>query len=142
MIPVTLQPEPPVFNAVVRIPGQQYLRQHPNARSSRIKSLWQGEMLYKLWDAYSRICAYLCIYIEFPSGVATVDHLVPKSLAPTQAYEWDNYRLACLGINRKKGTQTILDPIGLRPQSFFIEFSDGRIYPNPNYEEAYRKQCI
>ena len=63
-------------------------------------------------------------------------------MAPTQAYEWDNYRLACLGINRKKGTQTILDPIGLRPQSFFIEFSDGRIYPNPNYEEAYRKQCI
>ena len=141
MIPVQLQPEPAAFNAKVRIPGQQYLQQHPNAKALELKAFWQGDMLKDLWKAYSGICAYLCIYMELTSGAASVDHLVPKSRNRKLAYEWKNYRLACLGINRLKGTKSVLDPIGLRPNSFFIDFSNGRIYPNLSYGKSYQAKC-
>lgn len=141
MIPIKLQPEPPDFHAKVRIPGQRYLQQHPNAKSSKLKAFWRGSMLKKLWEAYNGICAYLCIYIEYVAGTPTVDHLVPKSHDPQQAYEWDNFRLACLGINRKKGTKKVLDPVGLRPDSFRIDFLNGAIYPSPVHNQAYQNEC-
>ncbi len=141
MIPVQLQPEPAAFNAKVRVPGQQYLQQHPNPKASKLKAFWQGPMLKELWKAYNGICAYLCIYIEYVTGAFSVDHLVPKSKNLQQAYEWDNYRLACIGINRLKKAQTVLDPIGLRQDSFRIDFINGAIYPSPVHEQSYKNAC-
>jgi len=61
--------------------------------------------------AYERRCAYLAMYIHHATGSPTVDHVLPKSTARDQIYEWANYRLCAAIINSKKGVLlTLVDP--------------------------------
>jgi len=76
-----------------------------------------------LYERYGGICAYSAHWIPPDCGAMTVDHFVPKSAAPHLAYEWDNYRLCTLEMNRNKGTKEgILDPFVIQPGWFKMDF--------------------
>ncbi len=137
MIPVTLQPEPADFDTEVRQRGHTWLDAEEIAlntappKASNLPNYWTRSNK-QLWEAYSGLCAYLAIYFEWSTGSATTDHFIAKSLNAGDAYEWSNYRLSCLGPNRNKNKfDDVLDPIGLAPNIFVINFASGRITPNP-----------
>lgn len=136
MIPVTPQPEPPSFDAKVRQMGLSWLSNNGiSVHSSppagkKIKPFWR-DCLDDLHRSYGGVCAYLSIFIERVTGVS-VDHYVPISRRVDLAYEWSNYRLACLTMNaRKRDFESVLDPFSLPPETFHLELVTGRIYPNP-----------
>ncbi len=138
MIPVEPQQEPSSFNDAVRKKGYAFLEKHSikldaaPPRGFAFKPYWQGVPNKILWDTYGGICAYLAIFFEYSTGASTTDHFVPKSKNAGLAYEWSNYRLACLALNRKKGdTEGILDPFTLEPETFILNLSNGHIRPNP-----------
>ncbi len=72
-------------------------------------------------DAYERRCAYLAMHIHHATGQPTVDHVLPKSRAWDQVYEWANYRLCAAIINSKKGVLlTLVDPFTIGPNWFAL----------------------
>lgn len=88
--------------------------------------------LDQMLDRYQRICAYVCVYIERVTGAATVDHWIPKSRAPQQAYEWSNFRLACSLMNTRKGILTeLVDPFVIEDDDewFVLEFVGFQVIP-------------
>lgn len=138
MIPVALQPEPADFDVEVRQKGLAWLTAKglaPYAAppdSSKLPSYWT-QSNKQLWEAYSGICAYLAIFFEWSTGASSTDHFIAKSKNAGDAYEWGNYRLSCLGPNRNKNKfDDVLDPIGLAPNTFVINFASGKILPNPS----------
>jgi uncharacterized protein (TIGR02646 family) len=137
MIPVTLQPEPADFDVNVRQKGHAWLAHRGIAldaappRASKLPHYWTRTNK-QLWKAYSGVCAYLAIFFEWSTG-ATTDHFIAKSRKAGDAYEWNNYRLSCSGPNQKKNRfDDVLDPIGLAPHTFVINFASGKILPNPD----------
>lgn len=141
MIPVTLQPEPhlPVFDfdASVRQPGLTWLdlngisRNEAPPTASALPNYWSRSNKI-LWNSYSGVCAYLAIFFEWPTGASSTDHFVAKSKHASDAYEWNNYRLSCLGANRNKNKfDDVLDPIGLSDATFILNLANGEIRPNP-----------
>ncbi|WP_429103177.1 hypothetical protein [Aeromonas veronii] len=144
MISVQLQPEPVDFDARVRQPGRDWLATHgialnaPPPVVSDLPNHWTRSNK-QLWDAYSGICAYLAIFFEWPTGAASTDHYVAKSTLAGDAYEWSNYRLSTLGPNRNKNKfDDVLDPVGLAPDTFVINFASGEVSPNPALSVADR----
>jgi uncharacterized protein (TIGR02646 family) len=146
MIPVTLQPEPVApefdFDTKVRKPGQKWLTKHqipfhaPPPKGTKLRPYW-SESNKPLWHAYSGQCAYLAIYFEWATGASSTDHFVAKSKHAGDAYEWNNYRLACLGPNRLKNNfADVLDPVGLAPDTFVLNLFSGRMRPNPALSPA------
>lgn len=147
MIPVSLQPEPADFDTKVRKKGLKWLRDNnillnkPPPETKKLPNYWTYSNK-QLWETYSRTCAYLAIQFEWTTGAASTDHFVPKSRNAGAAYEWSNYRLSCLGPNRNKSNfEDILDPIGLAPYTFVLNFSDGCIYPNTNLDPDMKKKA-
>ena len=149
MIPVSLQPEPADFDVHVRQPGHVWLANQGIAlalappKASELPNFWTRSNK-QLWDAYSGTCAYLAIFFEWPTGASSTDHFVAKSRQAGDAYEWNNYRLACLGPNRNKNKyDDILDPIGLPSETFVLNLVNGEISPNsklsPAEKQAARK---
>lgn len=137
MIPVTPQPEPADFDAKVRTPGLLWLHSRginldqPPPRPKALPAYWR-ETQRELWDAYAGVCAYLCIYFEWPLGAHSTDHFVAKSRQAGQVYEWSNYRLSCLAMNRNKGRfDDILDPFEIQPDTFTLNLASGMIAANP-----------
>lgn len=133
MIPVAAQPEPGSFNALVRQPGLQFLSANgipPGVSLPKGKKLpphWRKQ-LAELHAAYKGICAYIGVYIEISTGGASVDHFVAKSGALCDAYEWNNYRLACTNINSKKGSiPNLLDPFNVQSGWFVLDLLTGAI---------------
>lgn len=138
MIPVALQPEPEDFDRKVRQPGRDWLTTHGLAfdaappSASALPNYWTRSNK-QLWVAYAGVCAYLAIYFEWATGAASTDHFVAKSRAAGDAYEWNNYRLSCLGPNRNKGRyDDLLDPVGLPSETFILNLASGEIRPNPS----------
>jgi len=121
----------------VRTPGRTWLQNHaipfdqPPPKASDLPTYWR-EIQKDLWNAYNGVCAYLCIYFEWPLGAHSTDHFIAKSTHAGQAYEWANYRLSCLGMNRNKNKfDDILDPFELRPDTFVLNLASGKISPAP-----------
>jgi uncharacterized protein (TIGR02646 family) len=142
MIPVTLQPEPADFDPKVRVPGHDWLKANGVALNSvppkgtKLPNKWTHSNK-QLWDAYGGVCAYLAIYFEWVTGASSTDHFVAKSRNAGDAYEWNNYRLSCLGPNRnKREFADVLDPIGLMTETFFLNLGNGEIAANPNLSLA------
>ena len=140
VIPVDMQPEPEDFDLEVRKPGLKWLAERgipvsgPVPSGEALPSYWQ-RALRQLGAAYSQICSYFAIRIDTVTGDLTTDHFVPKSKAPGDAYEWANLRLACLPANRRKGEHDdVLDPVGLRPNTFHINLADGSIRANSDLD--------
>lgn len=130
--------EPQDFNRKVRMPGTVFLRRtpNPNNRQWRRYAYWH-RALGNLFDAYRGICAY-CSSWTFRTDQeqrlqdGTVDHFIPKSVVPAQAYEWNNFRLCRRRLNERKGSfQDVLDPFTLALGWFTIDFPTFRLVPNP-----------
>ena len=137
MIPVVPKQEPADFDARVRKPGQQWLTDNniilsaPPPDPSALPPHWRNTQK-SLWDTYDGVCAYLCIYFEWALGASSTDHFVAKSKNAGQVYEWANYRLSCLGMNRNKNRfDDILDPFQIEPQTFVLNLVSGEIKPSP-----------
>jgi uncharacterized protein (TIGR02646 family) len=142
VIPVQPQPEPSNFDADVRQRGHAWLANNGIAlnsappKSPKLPAYWSATNL-QLWNAYSRTCAYLAIYFEWPTGASSTDHFVAKSGNAGAAYEWSNFRLSSLGPNRRKNKfDDVLDPIGLAPDTFSLNLVNGKIRPNPQLPRA------
>ncbi|WP_294114433.1 hypothetical protein [uncultured Fibrobacter sp.] len=146
MIPVKQMPEPPDFDEKVRKPGNKWLADpiNANVNPSKYKNFWT-RCLPDLAEAYGHMCAYLAIYFDPAFGADSVDHFIPKSdpiKGKSLTYEWSNYRLSCLGENRKKNVSiSPIDPFTMEPESFFIDFSDGHVFPNPAKDANYQQDC-
>jgi uncharacterized protein (TIGR02646 family) len=80
------------------------------------------------YETYGTICAYTAMYIDYATGAVTIDHFRPKTKHPDEAYEWSNYRLCALSINRRKyDHDDVLDPFTIPPNLFKINLSSGKI---------------
>lgn len=137
MIPVTPQPEPADFDTRVRQPGLKWLKEtriplnQAPPDPGALPPYWRRAQK-KLWQTYQGVCSYLCIYFEWPLGSQSTDHFIAKSKNAGQAYEWANYRLSCLGMNRNKNRfDDILDPFEIEPDTFVLNLASGEIKPNP-----------
>ena len=147
MIPVPPQTAPPDFEIKVRTPGRTWLTDHaipldqPPPKASDLPTYWRATQK-DLWSAYSGVCAYLCIYFEWPLGAHSTDHFIAKSTHAGQAYEWSNYRLSCLGMNRSKNRfDDILDPFELHPNTFVLNLASGEISPAPGILAAIKRMA-
>lgn len=145
MIPVAQASVPPEFDAKVRQPGLRAIaemvgKQSPYPRTSgkKHKQVANQEQdipadafpphwrhaLQEMLVAYERRCAYLAMYIHHATGNPTVDHVLPKSYAWNQVYEWANYRLCAAIINSKKGALlTLADPFAIGPGWFALNLN-------------------
>jgi hypothetical protein len=138
LIPVTMGAEPADFGSKVRAPGAVFLAAVPNPSRTE----WRGNDYWRsalsdLLNAYNGICAYSASWTFRASGTtrpedSTVDHFVPKSIVPAQAYEWDNFRLCRRRLNNRKGNhRDVLDPFTLTPGWFWLDFRTFLLVPNP-----------
>jgi hypothetical protein len=153
MIPVHLAPEPSDFDVTIRQPGLAAVaelvgeaaarkRRGPRrkVRASRREELKPKDFptfwrlaTKDLMEAYNHICAFSCLYIEWTTGAATVDHWAPKSKAWDRVYEWDNYRLACLSMNaRKCALSDVIDPFDITEGMFALDLITLKAIPGPN----------
>lgn len=144
MIPVPLANKPPEFDAKVRLPGLSAIEelvgrpptlkrrgrkrkkvadQEQDIPADAFPPYWR-EALPEMLVAYEQRCAYLAMYIHFATGNPTVDHVLPKSYAWNQVYEWANYRLCAGVINSKKGALlTLVDPCTIGPDWFALNLN-------------------
>ena len=137
MIPVAEKPEPAGFDDQVRQPGLKWLQDNrvaldqPPPDPAKLPTYWRRTQR-QLWTAYDGVCAYLCIYFEWRLGAQSTDHFIAKSRLAGQVYEWSNYRLSCLGMNRAKNRfDDILDPFEIAAETFLLNLATGEIRPNP-----------
>jgi hypothetical protein len=161
MIRVTRAPEPAQFDLTVRQPGlraiaemvgapglskrsgpaRQQIADSPEAiPAAQFPPYWR-DALPDLLNAYGRVCAYSSFYIDPITGAASVDHMLPKSQAWQEVYEWRNYRLACSLMNsRKNDYQDVLDPFEVEDDWFRIELVGYQVIPAPGLApEIHRK---
>ncbi|MBD1894153.1 hypothetical protein [Coleofasciculus sp. FACHB-129] len=144
MIPVQLQPEPADFSQRVRDKGAAFLNKvpHPKNKDWINREYWQ-ESLDDLYEAYGHICTYSAQWIPRTEGSPTVDHFIPKSVEPKLAYEWQNFRLACLKLNTRKGThQDVIDPFWMPTGCFILEFPSLQIKPAPILKDPLKQRVI
>jgi hypothetical protein len=142
VIPVKLKPEHSDFEKKVRRPGQKWLfkKLYPTQPlnvaappKTKFPSHWT-KVLPEFHDAYGGICSYLGTYISLATGSASMDHFAPKSKAAGLAYEWDNFRLACLLMNsRKNNFSGILDPFTMPDEVFHLVLSTGKLEINGTF---------
>lgn len=132
MIPIQPQAEPKEFAKQVKEPGAKFLTElpHPTSKQWRGKEYWQ-RVLPEMRVAYKSICAYCAQWIPHSTGSHSIDHFIPKSIAPDLAYQWSNFRYVSSRFNSRKGTRTILDPFILEKEWFVLEFHSMLIKANP-----------
>ncbi len=122
MIPIEFQPEPFDFDQKVRLKGLAFLNQEPIPQTWRNREYWRAA-ISDLCNSYNRICAYSAQWIPLGEGTPTIDHFIPKSVAPNLAYEWSNFRLSSHLLNtRKSSFQDVLDPFTIQPGWFILDF--------------------
>ncbi|MEO5366222.1 MAG: hypothetical protein H7831_07665 [Magnetococcus sp. WYHC-3] len=144
MIPVVQAPEPPEFDANIRqkglsaideMVGRKPRKGHTGRKRKKLADREQDipaeafppywrDILPEMLDRYERRCAYLAMNIQHATGSPTVDHVLPKSYAWNQIYEWANYRLCAAIINSKKGAlRTLVDPVDIGPDWFALNLN-------------------
>ena len=141
LIPIAPEPEPTDFDFEVRQPGRIFLRTTPRPTNNqwRGKDYWRRSLI-DLYDAYRGVCAYCGSWVIRPGtanrsspNVSSVDHYVPKSVLPDQAYEWSNFRLCRARLNSfKDNSQDVIDPFVLSPGWIQLNFQSFLIEPNPH----------
>ena len=147
LIPVTPGAEPVGFDRNVRVPGTAFLMTTPNPRGRQ----WDGKDYWRsalgdLFTAYNDICAYCASWTKRATATQTpedssIDHFVPKSAVPAQAYEWANFRLCRRRLNtRKDNHRDVLDPFTLAPGWFNLDFRTFLLVPNPTLPASERKR--
>lgn len=163
MIRVQRAAEPAEFDAKVRQKGKAALKEllgsteAPRRRGPRREKLAEGiedipsEALPPFWvqalpelrAAYRGICAYLGMYIDPATGLATVDHFKPKSNHKALAYEWSNFRLASHQIDTNKGYhEDVLDPFEIQDGWFVIDLGTFKVEPADSLNDDLRAAVI
>ena len=135
MIRVAPAGEPAQFDEQVRQPGLALIAQLAAKAGSedaipprQFKPYWR-RALDDLLASYNRTCSYLSLHIPRAVGAASVDHMVAKSTAWDQVYEWSNYRLACLLMNARKGVADVLAPFEIGEGWFALELVEFQVVP-------------
>lgn len=153
MIPVSLAKEPVTFDVEIRQKGLDAIRELVGEKPLKMRAgpkrakvadrreaipaekfppFWR-DALPDVLESYQRRCAYLTLYLEHATGNPSVDHVLPKSKAWNQVYEWSNYRLACVLMNsRKSDADDVLDPFEIKEGWFALEFTGFQVIPGPN----------
>lgn len=139
MIPVPAFGPPPGFTRKVVVPAKAWVAKTgwswaappPAGHADEMPSHWT-KCLDDLHELYAGVCAYLCVYTHRSLKASSVDHFVPKSLAPVrEAYHWMNYRLACRAMNTNKHEfQDVLDPFLVPAVLFTLSLLSGRVQVN------------
>lgn len=155
MIPVKPAPEPDSFDKKVRIPGKEFLMKIGirDGKPSDFPVNWDGHDYWRncsdeLVKAYNSICCYVAMRINrcgTKDRRRSVEHFIPKSKAPWLAYEWSNYRLACIKANQDRENKHVIDPFDVAADDFRLSLCSGELYPNPklpNYRINEIKQAI
>ena len=160
MIRVVPQPESDDFDHKVRVPGSWAIAElagepSPRTRGHRFRQVaWTraaipGSAFPDYWkrarddlrQRYSDVCAFSGMRIS-PTADYTVDHMVPKSRDWRLVYEWCNYRLACLPMNRRKDEFTdVLDPFCIEDDWFVMDIVEFRVHPGDSLD-ASRKRTV
>lgn len=143
MLRVNLVSEPPCFDERVRQRGIRWLERHniplssPCPEGIALAPYWR-EVLDDLYYLYGGYCSYSSVRFELAPGGMSVDHFVAKSKLAGRAYEWDNYRLACVRLNSKKGViSDVLDPFEVEDGWFQLDLFTGKIHANDNLDSGY-----
>jgi hypothetical protein len=140
VIPIAPQPEPLEFDLQVRQPGLHFLATNPSPSSNDWEAHWSRAIPW-LIEGYKHICAYSCLRIYRDANDPTVDHYLPKSKYPTLAYEWANFRLCTLRMNRRKWNhEDVLDPFIIQPGWFVLDFQTVLIKPNTTLDDGLRNR--
>ena len=137
MIRVQRMPEYASFNDDVRKKGANFLRRYPNPSASQFRrhNYWK-EALVELHSAYKGMCAYTTRQLV---TTGSVDHFKPKSMFPSLAYEWSNYRLARQSINSRKGNSIdVADPFDIKNGWFVLDLPSCLIKPGRNLPKEIR----
>ena len=142
MIFVQEQPEPVQFDERVRIPGPLTCSKFPIQRR---RNGGRDPIGIEFWESYTmRMMEYVHTRATGSlqsTGADTVDHFVPKSVRPTLAYEWSNYRLVCARMNGRKGDkQDVLDPFSLREYTFALGFPSLLVLPSKDCSDELASQ--
>lgn len=163
MIRVELVDEPESFDETVRKPGLRAIAElvgeeglsarrgrprkvvaptRENIPADKFPAVWTNA-LPDLMEAYGRLCAYICIYIERVTGGGSVDHMLPKSCSWQDVYEWKNYRLACTLMNaRKNNYQDVLDPFEVEDGWFRIELVSYQVIPGEGLDPMTKARVL
>jgi len=137
MIRVILPNPPAHYIADVKTPGESFIRAIPNPKAHE----WEGKDFWRfihddLYAGLKGICVYCSSWSPriksdlYSEHHTSIDHFIPKSRSPIQAYAWKNYRLCRTRLNRRKGVhQDVLDPCNINDGTFRIEFTTFLIEP-------------
>jgi hypothetical protein len=130
MIRVSLPTPPSYYETAIRQPGLAFLSATPNPRGIEWNQhrYWTRShgFLYK-W--HKGICVYCASWTPRrarASGIdhTSIDHFVPKSKDPKNAYTWGNFRLARSKLNnRKSDFEDVIDPCCLQAGWFRLSFT-------------------
>lgn len=103
------------------------LTQIDELRGDDLADHWSAA-LPMLTEVYGPTCMYSCFLLRRGVDDGSVDHFIPKSIAPARAYDWDNLRLALPRFNRAKGARVdLLDPFTLRAGTFALDLVFGQV---------------
>ena len=148
MIRVDPAPEPQQFDKQVRQPGLALIAQlaakagaEDSVPPRQFRPYWR-RALDDLLNSYNRTCAYLSLHIPQATGMPSVDHMVAKSTAWDQVYEWSNYRLACLLMNARKGVADVLDPFEIEDGWFALELIEFQVVPGQGLPADVRARVV
>jgi hypothetical protein len=132
MIPIKKQNEPENFNRDVRTKGLRFLEKNPHPTSKEFgKHNYWKNINSKLYYLYKGVCAYTGEWFSSSQSTISIDHFIPKTIAPRLAYEWDNYRLTTQKINNNKGDIIgLIDPFEVQFGWFILDFPSCLIKPN------------
>lgn len=139
MIPVQLKAEPASFNSKVRQPGKAFLKKCPNPTNTEFRknAFWKNSV-HDLHAAYLGICAYTCFYLV-PPGSA--DHFLPKSIHPSETYEWKNYRLCSHRVNGyKSDSKDVIDPFVVQSGWFVLDVPSCLVKPGAGLSKVLTNQ--
>lgn len=130
MMLVHRRPETTNFDTLVRQPGIAFLRTKPvPTKKDWDRNRYWRYISNELYSAYNSTCAYLGEWIPTPGSI---DHFIPKTVNPSLAYEWDNYRLSSQKMNNNKGSNVnIVDPFLVRPGGFILDLPSCLIHAGP-----------
>lgn len=137
MISVVHPAAPAKYLQQVKERGQNFLVLHPSPSGKEWKrnAYWQ-EIHSDLYNAHSGICSYCASWTPRKRNPpqmtesTSIDHFIPKSIDPAQAYEWSNFRLCRSRLNHRKDNFTdVLDPHIVSNDWFVIDFTDFLINP-------------
>lgn len=117
MIAVAKVKKPKDFDATVKVPGDQWLKD--NATAKRPKALW-APYTKTLAVGFSGLCGYAAM-LDATGG--TVDHYLSFKNHPKKTYDWSNYRFASgtLNSSKRNADNKVLDPFEVGDGWFEIE---------------------